>query len=81
MDLVIETFNASDHLIVIFFDCLRRWQVRGMISFECRIPESVHKVFVLTERCILVEVRVGFCMLGVVDLSRKMVDHLHHRGI
>ena len=78
MDLVIEPFDASDHLMVIFFDCLSWWQVGGMLSFDCRIPESVHKVFIFAERCILVEMRIGFCLRSVVDLSRIEVDHLHH---
>ena len=81
MDLVIEPFDASDHLMVIFINGLRRRQVGGMLSLECRIPESVHKVFIFTERCILVEVRIGFCLRGVVDLSRIVVDHLHHGRI
>lgn len=78
MDLVIKTFDASDHLMVIFFEGIRRWHVGGMLSFDCRIPESVHKVFIFAERCILVELRSGFCMDSVVNLSCIVVDHLHY---
>ena len=49
-----------------------------MLSFDCRIPESVHKVFIFAERCILVELRSGFCMDSVVNLSCIVVDHLHY---
>ena len=76
VNLVIETLYASDHLMIILFEGIRVRQVGGMLPFDCRIPEGVHKVFIFTERkLIVVEARSGLCLM---NLSRKVVDHLHH---